>query len=298
MESRAYWEQNCRKSGEQLARETGGDGGTWRRKIRAAKIAYPDLPWTTSPKQTSGKPLKGIAIFDMHHPKHDKKLWRNILDFVEEFQPDIFALGGDNMDLEVVSHWVGNKRKIVEGKRLLHDYKTFNRDVLDPLNAVLPEDARKICMLGNHEDWINQYLAEHPEMEGLIELTNHLHLDDWEVYEYGENANVGKLHIIHGAYVNQHNAFKTAQVYGRNIIYGHGHTYQAYTITAPLDVQSHMATQIPCACHLNPSYRLNQPNTWVNGFATFYVQPNGNFNLFPVIAVDGAFVAPTGKYYE
>jgi hypothetical protein len=287
----------CHLSGEQLGVSLGIDGGSARRLIREAKKAYPDLDWFGG-VESAPKVRKGIAVFDLHHPKHDKKLWRNILKFTEDLDPDIFVFGGDNQDLEVVSHWVGNKRQVVEGKRLKKDYAEFNRDVLDPLEAILRDDVERVFHLGNHEDWIRQYIQEHPEMEGLIELEEHLHLDGWRVLDYGKTAKYGHLHSMHGTYTNIHNAMKTAQVYGRSIMYGHGHTLQTHTLVTPMDSLPYAATQIPCACHMNPSYALNRPNAWTNGFAVMYIQPNGCYNLFPVVAIDGVFAAPNGIVYE
>lgn len=293
-----FWEDNCEKHGDQLVREYGGYGGSWRRRIAKAKQDYPDLNWRNKPVSKVEKVRKGICVFDLHHPVHDKKLWANILQFTQDFDPDLFVFGGDNQDLEVISHWVGNKRRRIEGKRLYRDYEKFNSQVLDPLDTILREDTEKVYLFGNHENWVEQYIDEHPEVEGFFEIENNLNLDNWSIVEYGNSYNAGKLHFIHGEYCNLHNAYRTVQVYGRNVIYGHGHTYQAHTITAPLDVQSHTAIQIPCACSLNPHYMKNKPNAWVNGFGVFYIHPNGNFNMFPIIATDGAFIAPNGTFYE
>jgi len=300
LESREYWASLASLSGEEVGRRLGIDGGSARRKIRDAKREYPKLDWyggVLAPAITTAKTRMGIGYWDMHHPKHDKKLWSNVLRYVADTDPDIFVFGGDNEDLEVVSHWVKDKRKIVEGKRLKRDYLDFNRDVLDPLDSILRENVERVFHLGNHEDWVSQYLDVHPEMEGMIEFEEYLHLDGWNVLPYGHTAKFGHLYSTHGTYINIHNAYKTAQVYGRSIMYGHGHTLQVHTLVTPLDSLPYAATQIPCACELNPSYRLNQPNAWVTGFAVFYVQPNGNFNLFPVVAIDGCFTAPDGTYY-
>jgi hypothetical protein len=298
LESREYWKSLAPLSGEEVGRRLGIDGGSARRKIRAAKIEYPELDWFGKTSEPSNKVRMGVAYFDMHHRKHDRRLWRNFLRFVQDSDPDIFVFGGDNMDMEVMSHWVGNKRQVVEGKRLKKDYAAFNAEVLDPLDEILRDDVERVFHLGNHEDWVRQYIQEHPEMEGMIEIEEHLHLDGWQILQYGEVSKFGHLHCTHGTYVNLHNAYKTAQVYGRSIMYGHGHTLQTHTLVTPLDSMPYAATQIPCACELNPSYRLNQPNAWTTGFAVFYVQPDGRFNLYPVVVIDGKFVAPNGVTYE
>jgi hypothetical protein len=326
----AFWCDNAHKSGEQIAREYGLDAGNVRREMRTARSIYYDLDWRHDPRhkerqecpseavcapvsldsdyqvltpmrhprgsnRTDG--TRGIAVFDLHYPQHDQRLWSNILRFVEDFRPDVFAWGGDNLDMEPVSHWLKNRRGTLEGKRLKQDYLGFCRHILAPLEARLPVECRRIWHDGNHEDWVDQYIDEHPEAQGFLEVEHNLPLEGWEYYDYGMVSRVGKLHIMHGEYTLLHNAYKTVDVYERNIIYGHGHTYQAHTKTTPLDGESHTAVQIPCACKLNPHYRLHKPNAWLNGFAVFHVRPNGDFNLYPVIAVDGCFTAPNGTYY-
>jgi len=300
LEPHEYWVSLAPLSGEEVGRRLGIDGGSARRKIRDAKREYPKLDWfggVLAPAITTAKTRMGIGYWDMHHPKHDKKLWSNVLRYVADTDPDIFVFGGDNEDLEVVSHWVKDKRKVVEGKRLKRDYLDFNRDVLDPLDAILRENVERVFHLGNHEDWVRQYLDVHPEMEGMIEFEEYLHLDGWRVIPYGEIAKFGHLHSMHGTYTNIHHAYKTAQVYNRSMMYGHMHTLQTHTIVTPLDSLPYAATSVPCACELNPSYRLNQPNSWVTGFTVFYIRPDGQFNLFPVVAIDGCFTAPDGTYY-
>lgn len=243
---------------------------------------------------------KGIAVFDLHYPHHDKVLWNNILQFIEDFEPDIFAFGGDNMNMDAVDHWKQEKgkKRPLEGKRLLKEYDGFNKEILDPLwDAFKYTPDRLIFHLGNHEDWVEQYIDKHPEVEGLLELRKHLQLSDWEVYDYGKTSKVGKLYIDHGRYISKYSSSKTVDVYGRNIIYGHGHTSQSYTKVTPIDSQAHQATQIPCACKMNPDYMKNMPSAWVNGFAVFYIHDNGNFNLYPVTSVKGHFIGPNGKEY-
>lgn len=298
--SREWWVEHAPLSGQQLGRELGMDGAHARRMIREAKQNpdLRDLPWYGGvPEMVHTKTRMGIGVWDLHHPKHDKKLWRNILKYVKDSDPDIFTLGGDNEDLEVVSHWVKDKRKVVEGKRLKKDYLDFNRDVLDPLDDILRPEVERVFHLGNHEDWVRQYLEVHPEMEGFIELEETLHLDGWQVLPYGHTHKYGHLYSMHGTYINIHNAYKTAQVYGRSVMYGHGHTLQVHTLVTPLDSLPYAATQIPCACDLNPTYRLNQPNAWVTGFTVFYIRPDGTFNLFPIVALGGTFTAPNGVTY-
>ena len=241
---------------------------------------------------------KGIAVFDLHHPHHNKVLWNNLLKLIDKEQPDIFILGGDNMNMDAVDHWKaekGNKRAL-EGKRVIKEYNDFQSQILDELEKILPKDCRKIFMLGNHEAWIEQYIDKNPSIEGYLEVKSNLRLDSWEFYEYGETPKTGKLLWHHGEYTNDNNAKKTVTTYFRNICYGHTHTYQAYTKISPNNQEAHSAVSLPCACDMQPDYMKNKSHRWVNGFGMFYIQDNGNFNLYPVIATKGHFVWSGDEY--
>lgn len=277
-----FWNNHHDWTGEALAREYGGDGAHWRRAKR---------------KTTEPKGVRGIAVFDLHYPHHSKKLWANILKFTEDFQPDVFVFGGDNLNADAFDHWKKEKKQYrqLEGVRVRKDYEGFQRDVLDRLP--LTDDCRRIFMLGNHEKWIEDYIDSHPEVEGYFEVEKNLALDDWEMYEYGQSAEVGKLHFLHGLYCLQHHAAKHVTVYHRSVVYGHLHTLQSYTEVTPLDSDAHTAFSIPCACDQNPDYMRNKPSAWIQGFGVFYVQPDGTFNVYPVTAFDGHFTAPTGVTY-
>jgi hypothetical protein len=238
----------------------------------------------------------GICVYDLHYPYHNKELWQNILKVAKELKPDFFIFGGDNLDMEAVNHWEldkGNKRAM-EGKRLRKSYDTFQSEILDSLK--LPSYCRKIFMYGNHEEWIEKYIDKCPELEGFAEIERNLDLKEWEIIPYHHTVKVGKIHFHHGEYTSKHHACKMVDVYERNIISFHLHTFQVHTKVTPIDGDAHSAYSMPCACKLNPGYMKDKPSAWVSGFGVFYLQPNGNFNIYPVISSKGHFVF-NGKYY-
>lgn len=241
----------------------------------------------------------GICVFDLHFPNHNKKLWENILKVVGDLKPDYFLFGGDNMDMECISHWLHDKgnRKQLEGKRLKKDYVEFQRDILDNLEKVMPDYCRKIWLKGNHcGDWVDLLVARSPELEGFAEVENNLNLKEWEIYKYRQTAKVGKIYFHHGEYTGKHHASKMVDTFGRNIVFGHLHTYQVHTRITPIDCEAHSAYSMPCACDINPEYMRDKPSAWLNGFGVFYTQENGNFNIYPVISNKGHFVF-NGVYY-
>lgn len=246
------------------------------------------------------KTLKCIGVWDLHYPLQDDVLWHNILKEIRSINPDVFVLGGDNMDMSAVNHWLNDKGKVrqLEGKRVQAEYKGFSRGILDPLNSVLQPSCRRIWLDGNHENWIEQAIDKNPQGEGYWEIENNLHLaaTGWEVYAYGKFAKVGKLYLTHGQYTNIYHARKMVEVFEKSVMYGHDHTYQIFTKVTPVDNEAHSGIAVPCACGLNPSYQGNKPSAWVNGFVEFFVQPNGNFNAYPIVAFNGHFTSPSGQY--
>ena len=244
----------------------------------------------------------GIGVWDLHYPEYDIDLWNNILKVIKDLKPDYFIFGGDNMNMSAADHWLHDKNAVreIEGRRIKKDYMAFEMDILTPLEKVLPKKCKKIWLNGNHEKWAELAIDKDPQGEGYWEIESNLHLKsrNWEKYEYGQTKKIGKLYFTHGQYTNKYHAFKTVSVFERNIVYGHTHSYQVFTKVSPLDNEAHMGLSVPAACKRNPEYRKNAPNSWVNGFLVFYIRKGGNFNVYPIVAVNGKFVSPNGKLYN
>lgn len=242
----------------------------------------------------------GICIADLHFPNHNQKLWENILRIIDDIKPSYFVFLGDQLDMDAVNHWdieQGNKRGM-EGKRLRKTYDDFNSQIMDQLNLSLPDYCRKIFLLGNHCNFIEKYIDKIPELEGFAEVRRNVHLDNWEVIDNKGFAKIGKMYFTHGDILKngKFHTDKMVQVSERNIFYGHFHTLQSFVKVNSFDCEPHMAMCIPCACDKNPDYMKNKPSAWVNGFGVFYIMPNGNFNIYPVISSKDHFIF-NGKYY-
>jgi len=299
---REFWEDNAHKSGEAIAREFNGDGGSWRKRIRAAKETYPEMNWFESPLakpvKTQMKTLKGILGADLHYPAYNKKLWKNFLEFVSDFDPDFLDFVGDVLDIDAISHFDKNKPRILEGKRLKKDYNGCQKDIVTPIESCVSENCELIWQFGNHEVRVNKYIDEHPEGEGFYEIANNIDFSRWTVLDYKKLHKIGNLGITHGNYTNQFHAKKMLDVFGCDIVYGHMHSFQTHTGVTASDKTPKIAWQIPCMCDLDQEYCKDTPKAWLNGFAIVYIQPDGSYNLYPIIAdKNGSFIAPNGVKY-
>lgn len=151
---------------------------------------------------TKPKPELWVCLYDIHYPQYDRKTFRSILTFIRKNEVHGLLLGGDALDLSCVSHWnkdlPGNKRK----GELKSDLDGFEREILRPLEALLPRDCEKVFLVGNHERTLEQDLSETmPELDGMIDFKQYLRLAErgFKVIPLGGDYEIGELLCIHFA---------------------------------------------------------------------------------------------------
>jgi hypothetical protein len=239
----------------------------------------------------------GIAVWDFHHPYHSKSCLTCLLKVIKDIKPSIFILGGDNMDFNTISSYNMKKPKLIEGSRISKDYKMFNLEILTPINKVLGNKCKKYFMKGNHEERLERLVEAEPKLEGLIEIENNLDLHDWSIKGYKEVIKLGHMHFTHGLYWNKYHAHKSVDVYQKNIFYGHVHNPQVYTSISPIDSLPKQGVSVGCMCDLNPEYKKDEPNHWVNQFLVFYLMSDGTFRYdIPTIIYGRTII--NGKLYD
>ena len=240
---------------------------------------------------------KGIALYDLHFPSHDKACLNAVCEFIKDFKPDWLILGGDQLQLDMISSYNQFKLKNLEGKRLYKDYKEFQIQVLNRIESLLPKNCKKFFMLGNHEYRIDRLIEKHPELEGLIELENHLNLKDWTIIPYNDTFSIGDMYFAHGWYWNKYYAEKTLRIAQKMIFVGHAHTPQIHTAISPVYTLPKQCTGIGCLCNINPEYLENAPNAWVHQFLFWYMFSDGTFTYYTPIIINGRCII-NGKVYD
>jgi hypothetical protein len=245
-----------------------------------------------------------LLAFDIHYPEYDPAAWACVLDYARRNRVEGFIFGGDALDLSCVSHHTAGKGLYRPQGALKSNLDGFKRDILDPLDAALNPDADKRFIIGNHEAWLTEQLAEtSPELDGMLDLATYLDLErrGYQVIQQGGFTKLGKLVVIHGDTIRAgvYSARKAAEVYaGSSVCMGHYHTLQTHTRSSPVtETDRWTATVLPCLCNLAPRYGRNAANAWLTGFGVCFVRPGGKFNLYPVAVVDGECVGPDGRVY-
>lgn len=250
--------------------------------------------------------MSKLYIFapDLHFPIVHWPTYDAMLDFVAKNKIDGFVFGGDQFDNQEVSPHTRGKHLLREGKRLAQHTKDFDTKILKPLEKLL-EKSEKIYIHGNHDAWLEQFIEEHPELQGSLERESLLRLEErgWKVIPCGKVFKKGKLTFAHGEQltgignqVSGQPAKKAVDAYCGSVLFGHFHSLQVFGKVMPYDGSQKWAGYCsPCLCNTNPAYLRNRPTSFISGF-TIVEFHGDSFNVYPIVVTKGRF-AFGGKEY-
>lgn len=236
-----------------------------------------------------------VALYDVHcdaltpiHPAYHA-----VERFILKKKPDVVIVGGDFMNLGCFSHWNKGKPGLMENLRYWADVEVAKHRL---------QTLREACgqmefLMGNHEDWLNQYLEVHPELAGSpdvpsgLDIRQNLELDKLDIgfTEVNQVLSVGKLNFIHGWYTNIYHARKHLDEMGDHIFYGHTHDHQSFAKPVRAKRFPYIAMSLGCLCDLNPHYLRNKPARWLHGFGIFEVMADGSFTPMFIPIINGRF---------
>ncbi|MFX1538373.1 MAG: hypothetical protein ACFFDI_29635 [Promethearchaeota archaeon] len=242
---------------------------------------------------------KTVLLPDIHYPNYEQRVMGAVDEFIIDYEPDELVYMGDQLELNAISGWNKNKPLLKEGQRLLKEYEGFDYHILQTHENIAP-NVRRVFMIGNHEQRVEWYCQEHPELKGMIDIAQYLDLEKrgYTIIPFNEIYKLGKLAVIHGFYWNKYHAAKTLDAFEGNVVYAHIHNPQMYAKVSPIDRKGyHTATALGCLCNIKPDYKKNAPNFWINQFGIVeHLPATGAFNLYPITIIEGSFMFD-GKYY-
>jgi hypothetical protein len=223
---------------------------------------------------------------------------RPIYEFLGDFKPTILALAGDMLDCTELLGVPKIKPDSIDWSKIFQEIDMAN-SMLDDLAKVCDPKIKDFWM-GNHELRLEKFRNKFPKMKDVVpDLEEQLHLKKrgYRVHDQLEIVKYGKFGVFHGQDYSTFHTKNNVTNYEMNLVYGHVHTPQMYTKHAAVGHEPKMAMSLPCLCNRNPEWKQGASNSWVNGFAVFYLQPNGDFNIYSINIIDGRFVSPDGKLY-
>lgn len=245
-----------------------------------------------------------VLLSDLHHPEYSKPAFKAALSFIELNKSKVkgVVLLGDNMDCVNISRHTKGKPRLRTRGGLAKDFARFNRDILLEIEKRIAPGTEKVFFLGNHEDWLEQWLDENPEFEGLVSFDKILGLTKrgWEVVQQGDHREVGKAYLIHGDQVGSgmHVAKKLVDSFCATAIMGHVHTASMHTKVSQVKTKDKwVGYTLPTLGTVSPKYAKGRPNSFVQGLGIIELWKNDFVNVYIPIILDGKFSFGGVMYY-
>lgn len=261
---------------------------------------------------TKGKKfIKLFGVGDIHlDSQKDKAI--NIeptLKFLEYWGPvDVLVFGGDIWDLGFLAHWNSDRFDDVGHKQIAELIQKESEMVKALLKRFIKaaKAKRVVFMIGNHEDWLPQYLNKYDKV--------HSHLNKNSIGDWLDFKGLGIEEVpLHEIFTVGHMSFKHGETYGsdnpakraiershRSMFFWHHHkliSWPGYT-----DVDEYEKIQaycLPCFCKAaSMEYMRRAPNNWSNGFLLAYIKPSGNFTPHVQVTSPGGHFIYNDKEFE
>jgi predicted phosphodiesterase len=236
---------------------------------------------------SAGKLERCFVFSDLQIPYHSPQALSIALQRCQDYKPTHCVLIGDYMDYTALL----GKAKQRQINLTTEELKSLDLEflaagkILNEIERVLPAGCVKYFIKGNHEDRADgilhkpdgEYWRKHIDIDERLSLSKR----GWQVIKYNDKVKLGKLNYTHGYYFGTHHAMQHARVYCENVLYGHTHAVQVFTMPTPARELSFWSASIGCLSDVNPEWLRGKPNSWDHAWAEVDYLPDGSF--FPHI---------------
>jgi hypothetical protein len=259
-----------------------------------------DLP--LMPK-LSDKTQRWLIIPDLQIPYHDEESLVAVLKYAQTVHWDGCIQLGDFMDWDWCSRWTKDNQRAAEGARFLSEYILGN-EVLDAIQYSVRKknpDCQITILEGNHDWRVEAVIDKTPALEGLIEMERGLRLEErniiyWKYWTHRRPYIIGDAWFIHGEYIGNNHAKKTADSFHRNVFYGHTHDRMSATKTTAFG-DSVQCESMGTLSRFDLEYMGHKPSNWMQCFGEFFFRPDGTFNHYVTNVINHNFTAIDGTYW-
>ena len=237
---------------------------------------------------------------DAHYPMENKPLMKKVFKCIKDNPPKGVCISGDWLDLFTLGSYNADSLGMLRDITLTEEYEAGLKGIKD-LEKVLPKDARRMFLFGNHEDRYFREMNKRDNGKYGTELKNPIDALKLNKYGYEVLTNwkddyfmIGDLAVTHGVYCNIHTAAKHLQAHGGNIMFGHTHRIQTHF------TKHHGGFNIGCLADIDHKAFTYMPRmqreNWSNGFAAVRVV-NGKAYAETIPVRSGGIFTFNGKMY-
>lgn len=243
--------------------------------------------------------IKSYIVTGCNHvPFNNKNLTNGLLDLMGTYSYNGIIIAGDFLDMGALGKY--EKGKVSNSGVSLKDEYESGNELLDSIDYLLPHDALKVYIWGNHEDRYFRWISDvnNNKLGTVLNPTDELNLIE-RGYKVLDNYKsdffkLGSLFIMHGEYYNIHAAKKHLDVFRRNTLFFHTHRIQLYREGEFCSWNCGTMADINSIC-FNYAPR-GMKSQWANGFAIVHIDDNNNHFVEQINCVNDSFVYNGVKY--
>jgi Icc-related predicted phosphoesterase len=183
---------------------------------------------------------------------------------------------------------------------------SFKETFKDIIGSAKLEESDCIFTMGNHDgERVDTLLSklkaknlnrEYRDVKKSLDFKSNF--PGAKIIPYGEYLKKNGLAITHcePRMGTDNHSKAMATRYGCDVLYGHYHKLQVYSVSQKDRDKAIKGYSIPCMCDLRPQYEQNSGNAWTNGFSviTFH---NGTYSL-EMVEIKNNKCMFRGKLYE
>jgi hypothetical protein len=208
--------------------------------------------------------MKIVAIGDTHaHPDYDNKRFRALGQFCAEEQPDAIVQIGDWSDVCALNTH-GSKLEL-EGARWKEDIEVTRESLNEFMKPIIRRKRKmphRIICLGNHEHRINRWIADNPQFEGTMSVSDlGFERFGWHVFPFGREAAVEGFDFVHhlgtmtGRAAQISSPTNGIKSIGKSTVVGHSHVAQH--VRVPFKDRYVHGIDLGCAIHKDMGHAEN-----------------------------------------
>ncbi len=214
---------------------------------------------------------------DFHWKFVDKSTLEKLHKVAKEIKPDVLCSLGDEVDYDGISKFTLKHYGdgLDECEEELKSFKLGWEELVKSCG-----NPKQIMCLGNHNgERVEKmlYKLESRKMSREAKDVKHsldfkLNFPDVKIVPYNSYIKKNGLILTHGEFHNDNHTKTHALRYNCDVVYGHMHSVNCYSLSQKGSNKVKKAISLPCMCNTNPRYRGNKSSAWTNGFAviTFY----------------------------
>lgn len=235
------------------------------------------------------KAKRFIVCSDIHGDMRDEEACASLIEFTNDFNPDIRVIAGDLFDFRNLRKGANDDEKAAS---LVDDWEAGT----DFGNKFFKGGRENVFMLGNHDTRLWDFsrsatgILRDFAYDGISKMQGYAKRWNSKLLPYDSAKgiyHIGYLKVVHGYFAGANATQQHARVYG-NVIHGHTHDIAVCAIPS---LEPKEARSIGCLCKKDMDYcnAKTAKLRWSHGWAYGFLFESGEYVLNQARSINGQF---------